>query len=47
MFIGVYRPVGTPIDENHHPKLHMLDMEAAMDWGIETAKDIGNRQRTL
>jgi hypothetical protein len=47
MFIGVYWPDGTPIDENHDPRPHMLDMEAAMDWGIDIAKGIGNSQRTL
>ncbi|MGE8067762.1 hypothetical protein [Pseudomonas sp. NPDC089569] len=47
MFIGVYRPDGTVIDENHDPHPHMLDMEAAMDWGIDIAKGIGNSQRTL
>jgi hypothetical protein len=47
MFIGVYWPDGSVIDENHDPKPHMLDMEAAMDWGIDIAKGIGNSQRTL
>ena len=47
MFIGVYRPDGSVIEENDHPALHFLDMEAAMEWGIEKAKDIGNGQRTL
>ena len=47
MFIGVYRPDGTVIHEDHDPKPHMLDMEAAMDWGIDIAKGIGNSQRTL
>ncbi|MHC8339652.1 hypothetical protein [Pseudomonas sp. HLT2-19-2] len=47
MFIGVYRPDGTAIFEDHDPKPHLLDMEAALDWGIETAKDVGNSQRTL
>jgi hypothetical protein len=47
MFIGVYRPDGSAIDENHDPRPHMLDMEAAMDWGIDIAKGIGNSQRTL
>ncbi|WP_454863605.1 hypothetical protein [Pseudomonas hormoni] len=47
MFIGVYRPDGSAIEENDHPALHFLDMEAAMEWGIEKAKDIGNGQRTL
>lgn len=47
MFIGVYRPDGTPIVENHDPKPHLLDMEAALDWGIEEARSLGNGQRTL
>jgi len=47
MFIGVYWPDGTVINENHDPRPHMLDMEAAMDWGIDIAKGIGNSQRTL
>lgn len=47
MFIGVYRPDGSVIEENDHPSLHFLDMEAAVEWGIEQAKAIGNRQRTL
>ncbi|WP_392889893.1 hypothetical protein ACF6ZU_00650 [Pseudomonas migulae] len=47
MFIGVYRPDGVAIEENDHPTPHFLDMEAAMEWGIEKAKDIGNGQRTL
>ncbi|WP_085717961.1 hypothetical protein [Pseudomonas sp. B28(2017)] len=47
MFIGVYWPDGTVINENHDPRPHMMDMEAAMDWGIDIAKGIGNSQRTL
>lgn len=47
MFIGVYKPDGQPIEENDHPKVHFLDMEAAMQWGIEQAKTIGNGQQTL
>ncbi|MHC8309309.1 hypothetical protein ACYZUC_06785 [Pseudomonas sp. GT1P32] len=47
MSIGVYRPDGTVIEENHDPKPHLLDMEAALDWGIEIARRIGNSQRTL
>ncbi|MNI87948.1 hypothetical protein D3C73_1451940 [compost metagenome] len=47
MFIGVYRPDGAAIEENDHPSVHFLDMEAAMAWGIEQAKGIGNGQRTL
>ncbi|KQN50244.1 hypothetical protein ASE98_23725 [Pseudomonas sp. Leaf48] len=47
MFIGVYGPGGKVIEENHDPKPHMLDMEAALDWGVDIAKGIGNSQRTL
>ncbi|MET0849115.1 MAG: hypothetical protein ABWY46_23295 [Pseudomonas sp.] len=47
MFIGVYRPDGSVIEEDNHPSPHMLDMEAALDWAIEKAKDIGNQQHTL
>ncbi|TWC56490.1 hypothetical protein FBY04_10765 [Pseudomonas sp. SJZ080] len=47
MFIGVYRPDGTAIEENDHPALHFLDMEAAMERAIDEAKRIGNGQRTL
>ena len=47
MFIGVYRPDGGAIEENDHPSLDFLDMEAAMEWGIEQARDVGNGQRTL
>jgi hypothetical protein len=47
MFIGVYRPDGTAIVEDHDPKPHLLDMEAAFDWGIEKAKTLGNSQKTL
>ena len=47
MLIGVYGPDGSVINENLDPKPHMLDMEAAMDWGIDIAKGIGNSQRTL
>jgi hypothetical protein len=47
MFIGVYRPDGTAIFEDHDPKPHLLDMEAAFDWGIEKAKTLGNSQKTL
>jgi hypothetical protein len=47
MLIGVYRPDGTVIHENHDPHPHMLDMEAAVDWGVDIAKGIGNSQRTL
>lgn len=47
MFIGVYRPDETAIEENDHPTPHFLDMEAAMEWGVEQAREIGNGQRTL
>lgn len=47
MFIGVYQPNGAVIVEDHAPKPHLLDMEAAFDWGIEQARGIGNSQRTL
>ena len=30
MFIGVYRPDGTAIEEDHDPSPHLLDMEAAL-----------------
>ena len=47
MFIGVYLPDGTAVEENDHPTLHFLDMEGAMEWGVEQAKTIGNGQQTL
>jgi hypothetical protein len=47
MFIGVYRPDDSVIEENEHPSPHRLDMEAAMDWAIDIAKGIGNKQHTL
>ncbi|AWM91672.1 hypothetical protein DJ564_12970 [Pseudomonas sp. 31-12] len=47
MFIGVYRPDGSVIEEDNRPSPHMLDMEAALEWAIEKAKDIGNQQHTL
>lgn len=47
MFIGVYWPDGSAIVEDNHPSPHLLDMEGAMEWGIEKAKTIGNSQRTL
>ena len=47
MFIGVYRPDGSVIEEDKHPSPHLLDLEGAMDWAIEKAKDIGNKQHTL
>jgi porphobilinogen deaminase len=47
MFIGVYRPDGSVIEEDEHPSPHLLDLEGAMEWAIEKAKDIGNKQHTL
>lgn len=47
MFIGVNRPDGTVVFADHDPKPHFLDMEAALDWGVDIAKGIGNGQRTL
>ncbi|MET0776315.1 MAG: hypothetical protein ABWZ65_12660 [Pseudomonas mandelii] len=47
MFIGVYRPDDSVIEEDHHPSPHLLDMEAALEWAIEKAKGIGNQQHTL
>ena len=47
MFIGVYLPNGTAVEENDHPTLHFLDMEGAMEWGIGEARKIGNSQQTL
>lgn len=47
MFIGVYQPNGAVIVEDHAPKPHLLDMEAAFDWAIEKARTIGNSQKTL
>jgi hypothetical protein len=47
MFIGVRRPDGTVIMADHDPKPHLLDMEAAVDWGVDIAKGVGNSQRTL
>jgi hypothetical protein len=47
MFIGVYRPDGTVIEEDNKPSPHLLDMEDAFDWGIKSARDVGNGQRTL
>ncbi|MGH8330989.1 MAG: hypothetical protein ACRER3_09585 [Pseudomonas fluorescens] len=47
MFIGVYRPDGTVIEEDNNPSPHLLDMEDAFDWGIKNARDVGNSQRTL
>ncbi|MVV52278.1 hypothetical protein EJA72_29190 [Pseudomonas sp. PB120] len=47
MFIGVYAPDGSVISEDRHPRPHLLDMEAALDWGVDIAKGIGNSQRTL
>ncbi|MCU1751952.1 hypothetical protein [Pseudomonas sp. 6D_7.1_Bac1] len=47
MFIGVYRPDGTVILEDNDPKPHLLDMEDALEWGIEIARRTGNDQKTL
>ncbi|SDO74612.1 hypothetical protein SAMN04489798_3748 [Pseudomonas arsenicoxydans] len=47
MFIGVYRPDGSVIEEDEHPSPHLLDLEGAMDWAIDIAKGIGNKQHTL
>ncbi|WP_213939317.1 hypothetical protein [Pseudomonas sp. dw_612] len=44
MSIGVYRPDGTVILENNDPSPHLLDMEAAMEWGIEIARNAANAQ---
>lgn len=44
MFIGVYRPDGSVILENNDPSPHLLDMEAAMEWGIEIARKAANAQ---
>lgn len=41
MFIGVYRPDGTAIVEDHDPAPDGLDMEDAFEWGIDMAKSIG------
>ncbi|MBK5553859.1 MULTISPECIES: hypothetical protein [unclassified Pseudomonas] len=45
MFIGVYRPDGTVIVEDNDPSPHLLDMEAALDWGIDIARSVGNGQK--
>ncbi|APC19160.1 hypothetical protein BLL42_01695 [Pseudomonas frederiksbergensis] len=42
MFIGVYQPDGTVLLEDNDPKPHLLDMEDALDWGIEIARGAGN-----
>ncbi|MHC8326382.1 hypothetical protein [Pseudomonas sp. LB1P83] len=47
MFIGVYRPDGSVIEEDNRPSPHMLDMEAALEWAIDKAKKIGDSQHTL
>ncbi|MGE8185827.1 hypothetical protein [Pseudomonas sp. NPDC086278] len=47
MFIGVYKPDGSVIEEDHNPSPHLLDMEDAMQWAIEKGKTIGNTQQTL
>ena len=44
MFIGVYRPDGTAILEDDDPYPHLLDMEDALDWGIEIARKTANAQ---
>lgn len=45
MFIGVYRPDGTVILEDSDPSPHLLDMEAALDWGIDIARGVGSAQK--
>jgi hypothetical protein len=45
MFIGVYRPDGTAILEDNDPKPHLLDMEDALDWGIEIARRTGHHEK--
>ncbi|MDR6913197.1 hypothetical protein J2X66_000044 [Pseudomonas sp. 3296] len=47
MLIGVYRPDGSVIEEDHHPSPHLLDFDDAVAWAIEKAKTIGNSQQTL
>ncbi|ROM94369.1 hypothetical protein [Pseudomonas brassicacearum] len=42
MFIGVYQPDGTVLFEDHDPKPHLLDMEDALEWGIDIARRTGN-----
>jgi hypothetical protein len=42
MFVGVYRPDGSVIVENNNPAPNQLDMEAALEWGIVTARSAGN-----
>jgi hypothetical protein len=42
MFIGVYQSDGTAMLEDHHPSPHYLDMEAALDWGIDIARSVAN-----
>lgn len=44
MFVGVYRPDGTVIVEDHDPAPNQLDMEAALDWGIDIARSVGREQ---
>lgn len=44
MFVGVYKPDGTPIVENNDPAPDHLDMEDAFDWGIDLARSVGNGQ---
>jgi hypothetical protein len=43
MFIGVYRPDGSVIVEDHHPSPHLLDFDDAMAWAIVKAQTVGNR----
>lgn len=45
MFIGAYRPDGTAILENNAPEPHLLDMEAALEWGIDIARGAANGQK--
>lgn len=46
MFIGVYRSNGTVLLEDNNPSPHFLDIEAALDWGIEIARGVANGQKT-
>ncbi|MDB5981638.1 MAG: hypothetical protein JWQ69_2653 [Pseudomonas sp.] len=46
MFIGAYRPDGTALLEDNNPSPHFLDMEAALDWGIDIARGVANGQNT-
>lgn len=47
MFIGVYRPDGSAILEDDDPSPHLLDMEAALDWGIDIARKAGSGEETV